>query len=312
MRIYDTVESMIGQTPLIRLRGASERSRNLVLGKVESSNPGGSVKDRIAWSMIRQAEQSGKLKARGTIIEPTSGNTGIGLAMVAAARGYRCILVMPETASLERRVLFSAYGAEVRLTAGSLGMRGAISEAEEMLKTTAGAIMLRQFDNLANPEVHEATTGPEIWNDTDGRVDAVVSGIGTGGTATGVGRYLKRLNSQIKIIGVEPEESQVLAGQPAGPHKIQGIGAGFVPSVLDRALLDAVISVSSEDAFEWARTLAATEGILVGISAGAALAACETWLSHSGWVDRVVVVILPDSGERYLSTGIFQGDDARV
>ena len=312
MRIYDSVEALIGQTPLIRLRHVSERTGNLVLGKIESRNPGGSVKDRIAWAMVRQAEQSGQLRAGGTIVEPTSGNTGIGLAMVAAARGYRCILVMPETSSLERRMLFAAFGAEVRLISGALGMRGAISHAEDMLKTMDGAIMLRQFDNPANPEVHQATTGPEIWNDTDGKVDVVVSGIGTGGTATGVGRYLKRLKPTVQIVGVEPEESQVLRGHEAGPHKIQGIGAGFVPAVLDQSLLDDVVPVSSQSAFDRARILAATEGILVGISGGAAVAAAEAWLSRSASSEKVVVVILPDSGERYLSTGIFQGDDSNV
>ncbi len=312
MRIYDTVESLIGQTPLLRLRSVSERTGNLVLGKMESRNPGGSVKDRIAWAMVRQAEESGELRAKGTIIEPTSGNTGIGLAMVSAARGYRCILVMPETASLERRMLFAAFGAEVHLTPGASGMRGAISEAEEMLKTMGHAIMLRQFDNPANPAVHQATTGPEIWNDTDGKVDVVISGIGTGGTATGVGQYLKRLKSSVQIVGVEPEESQVLAGGDAGPHKIQGIGAGFVPGVLDQSVLDDVVAVSSQAALDSARALAVNEGILVGISAGAAVAAAKNWLLRSAVSEKVVVVILPDSGERYLSTGVFQGDHANV
>ena len=312
MRNFETVESLIGLTPLVRLRGISEQTGNLVLGKVESRNPGGSVKDRIAWAMVNQAEQEGRLKSGGTIVEPTSGNTGIGLAMVSASRGYRCILVMPETASLERRMLFSAYGAEVELTPGREGMRGAIERAEAMVREIPEAVILRQFDNPANPAIHEATTGPEIWNDTDGRVDGVVCGIGTGGTATGVARYLKRHRPTVQIIGVEPEESQVLRGKAAAPHKIQGIGAGFVPAVLDRDSLDAVVAVSSRTAFLHARRLARSEGILVGISGGAAVAGAEQWLAGSGWADKVVVVILPDSGERYLSTGMFQGDDESV
>ncbi len=312
MRIFETVEALIGITPLVRLRGISERTGNLVLGKVESRNPGGSVKDRIAWAMVNQAEQEGRLTLGGTIVEPTSGNTGIGLAMVSAARGYGCILVMPETASLERRMLFSAYGADVELTPGGQGMRGAIERAEALAKEIPQAVILRQFDNPANPAIHEATTGPEIWNDTDGRVDAVVCGIGTGGTATGVARYLKRHRPGVQIVGVEPEESQVLHGKPPAPHKIQGIGAGFVPAVLDRDGLDAVVAVASPAAFLTARTLARSEGILVGISGGAAVAGAEQWLVQSWWADKTVVVILPDSGERYLSTGMFQGDDDRV
>jgi cysteine synthase A len=312
MRIYDSVNHMIGQTPLVRLRTASELTGNVVAGKTESRNPGGSVKDRIAWAMVQRAELDGLLLAGGTIVEPTSGNTGIGLAMVAASRGYRLVLVMPESSSLERRLLFAAYGAEVHLTAGGLGMRGAITHAEALLKSLPSAIMLRQFDNAANPEVHAATTGPEIWNDTDGKVDAVVCGIGTGGTATGVGRYLKRLKPSVQIIAIEPAESQVLRGQTPGPHKIQGIGAGFIPSVLDLSLLDDVVPVSSEVAFDTARTLTATEGILIGISGGAAVAGAQSWLLRQGWKDRVVVVILPDSGERYLSTGMFQGEDKNV
>lgn len=312
MRIFESVEAMIGHTPLVRLKALSDRSGNLVLGKVESYNPGGSVKDRIAWAMVRRAEAEGTLRPGGTIIEPTSGNTGIGVAMVAAARGYRCILVMPETASLERRMLFSAYGADLVLTPGGGGMRGAIERAEALLREVNGATILRQFDNPANPEIHELTTGPEIWNDTDGTVDAVVAGIGTGGTATGVARYLRRHKPSLAMIGVEPEESQVLQGKPAYPHKIQGIGAGFVPTILERDLLTDIVAVRFEAAVQETRRLAASEGLLVGISAGAAVVAAETWIRRNRIENQTVVVILPDSGERYLSTGIFQGEVSHV
>jgi cysteine synthase A len=307
LRIYDTVESLIGQTPLVRLRQLSERTQNAVVGKLESKNPGGSVKDRIAWAMIRDAEESGRLRIGGTIIEPTSGNTGIGLAMVAAARGYQCILVMPESSSLERRMLFAAYGAEVQLTPGGLGMRGAIEQAEMLVQNLPGAIILRQFDNAANPMIHEWTTGPEIWNDTDGQVDVVFCGIGTGGTATGVARYLKQRRPLVRMIGIEPEESQVLRGGHAGPHKIQGIGAGFVPPILDRHLIDRVISVPDEAALMSTQRLPKEEGLVAGISSGAAYWATEQLLQEG--VSGSVVTIFADSGERYLSTGLYQPTD---
>ncbi|POB10693.1 cysteine synthase A [Sulfobacillus sp. hq2] len=309
MKTFGSVCDLIGQTPLVRLEGLSQTLGATVLGKLESYNPGSSVKDRIALAMIEDAEQQGRLHPGGLIVEPTSGNTGVGLAMVAARRGYRCILVMPDSASVERRMLFEAFGAKVELTPGRLGMTGAINRAKA-LEDEMGAVSLHQFDNPANPMVHYRTTGPEIWRDTDGTVTALVAGIGTGGTISGTARYLKERNRDIKVIGVEPAESAVLSGGQPGSHKIQGIGAGFVPEILERSLIDEVIPVPSDGAFKAARDLARTEGLLVGISSGAALVGAAQWLQHQ---DRpqVVVVILPDSGERYLSTALYR-EDAHV
>lgn len=308
MAYAKSVLELIGHTPLVRLRHLSDETGHEILAKLESCNPAGSVKDRIALSMVQAAEQQGQLQPGGVIIEPTSGNTGIGLAMVAAVRGYRCILVMPETASMERRLLFQAYGAVLELTPGRLGMPGAIERADQLVRATPGAITLRQFDNPANPAVHAKTTGPEIWHDTDGLVDILVAGIGTGGTISGAGSFLKTQKPAIRIIGVEPEESAVLHGQPPGPHKIQGIGAGFVPQVLDQGILDEVVTVSGEDAMAECRRLIRQEGILAGISGGAAVCAVRSVLKRETRDKRNVVVILPDSGERYLSTALFEGD----
>lgn len=305
MRIYDSICGLIGRTPLITLQALSDAAGSVVLGKLESFNPGGSVKDRIALAMVQDAEKSGALKPGGTIVEPTSGNTGIGLAMVAATRGYRCILVMPDSASIERRMLFQAYGAQLDLTPGRLGMTGAIERARELEKEAAGCTGLHQFDNPANPMAHFLTTGPEIWEDTDGEVTAVVAGIGTGGTITGVARYLKSKNPAVRIIGVEPAESAVLNGGQAGSHKIQGIGAGFIPGTLDLPVVDQVIAVPSQEALTTSRQIARSEGILVGISSGAAIAGAVKWLANAER-KQVVVVILPDSGERYLSTALYQ------
>ncbi len=308
MRTYNSVCDLIGMTPLVKLEELSDKSHCLVFGKLESFNPGGSVKDRIALNMVNAAEKAGVLQPGGTIIEPTSGNTGVGLAMVAAKLGYRCILVMPDSASIERRQLFQAFGAQVELTPGRTGMRGAIGRAKQMESEVAGAVSLHQFDNPANPLTHYQTTGPEIWRDTEGEVAAVVAGIGTGGTISGVAAYLKEKNPAIQIIGVEPEESAVLTGGPAGSHKIQGIGAGFVPNTLNRAVVDQVLTIASDEAFAAAKRLARKEGILAGISSGAAVAATQHWLESSGRVGQMVVVILPDSGERYLSTALYRED----
>ncbi|WP_053959304.1 cysteine synthase A [Sulfobacillus thermosulfidooxidans] len=306
MRTFESVCDLIGRTPLVKLQKISELRKCLIYGKLESYNPGGSVKDRIALNMVSHAEREGILRPGGVIIEPTSGNTGVGLAMVAAKRGYRCILTMPDTASIERRLLFQAFGAEVELTPGKFGMVGAISRAAELEKEIPGAISLHQFENPANPEIHRMTTGPEIWEDTEGMVTAVVAGIGTGGTITGIAQYLKERNPAIDIIGVEPAESPVISGGNPGPHKIQGIGAGFVPKTLDVSLLDYVIPISSEEAFHTARDLARSEGLLVGISSGAAIAAANEWLMQENREHATIVVILPDSGERYLSTALYQ------
>ncbi|OLZ10735.1 cysteine synthase A [Sulfobacillus thermosulfidooxidans] len=306
MRTFESVCDLIGRTPLVKLQKISELRKCLIYGKLESYNPGGSVKDRIALNMVAHAEKEGILRPGGVIIEPTSGNTGVGLAMVAAKRGYRCILTMPDTASIERRLLFQAFGAEVELTPGKFGMVGAISRAAELEKEIPGAMSLHQFENPANPEIHRLTTGPEIWEDTEGMVTAVVAGIGTGGTITGIAQYLKERNPAIDIIGVEPAESPVISGGNPGPHKIQGIGAGFVPKTLDVSLLDYVIPISSEEAFHTARDLARSEGLLVGISSGAAIAAANQWLMQEHREHATIVVILPDSGERYLSTALYQ------
>lgn len=307
-RIANSLTELIGRTPLLKLnRYVQQKELSAVLlGKLEYYNPAGSVKDRIAWAMIRDAEESGKLKPGSVIIEPTSGNTGIGLAAVAAASGYRIILTMPEIMSVERRKLLAAYGAEVVLTEGAKGMRGAIVKAQELAEKTPNSFIPGQFVNPANPQVHRETTGPEIWEDTDGKVDIVVAGIGTGGTITGVGEYLKKKNSALQVIAVEPADSPVLSEGRPGPHKIQGIGAGFVPETLDTSVYDEVITVKNEDAFQAGREIAHTEGLLVGISSGAALWAATEAARRPENEDKVIVVILPDNGERYLSTALFE------
>jgi cysteine synthase A len=302
---YESLWEAIGQTPLIRLTGVSDQTGWAVYGKWEAQNPGGSVKDRIAWSMIRAAEAEGVLKPRGTIIEPTSGNTGIGLAWIAAARGYRAIITMPETASVERRAMMRGFGAEVVLTPGSEGMRGAIKKARELQAGVPGAVILQQFANRANVEAHYRTTGPEIWNDLEGQVDAFIAGVGTGGTITGAGSFLKEHNPSIHIVAVEPEESAVLSGGEAGPHRIQGIGAGFVPEILDRGVYDELIQIHDGDAIRAAQTVMRHEGLAVGISSGAALEAAARVLAGRRPAGRAVVV-LPDHAERYLSTTLFQ------
>ncbi len=305
--IYPSITATVGHTPLVELsrikREASLPAR--LVAKVESFNPAGSVKDRVALAMIRGARASGRLPAGGTIIEPTSGNTGIGLCAVAAAEGYHAIIVMPDSMSVERQMLMRAYGAELVLTDGALGMAGAIRKAEELAAEMPGAIVAGQFDNPANPAAHEATTGPEIWADTDGKIDIFVCGVGTGGTITGTGRYLKSQNSAVRVIGVEPTGSAVLSGGKPGPHGLQGIGAGFVPGVLDISVLDEVLSVSEEEAFAAARLLSRREGILAGISSGAALHAAITIAKRPENTEKTVVVLLPDTGERYLSSGLF-------
>lgn len=306
-KIYQSVTELIGNTPLLAANNFS-KSNNLeksILVKLEYFNPAGSVKDRIAKAMIEKAEQEGKLKADSVIIEPTSGNTGIGLASFAAARGYKAILTMPETMSVERRNLLKAYGAEIVLTEGSKGMKGAIEKAKELAENTPNAFIPSQFTNRANPEIHEATTGPEIWDATDGKVDVFVAGVGTGGTLTGVGRFLKKHNPNVHIVAVEPETSPVLSKGVTGAHKIQGIGAGFVPITLDTAVYDEILTVSNEDAFKYGRQFARTEGILVGISSGAALSAAITLASREEYKGKNIVTILPDTGDRYLSTDLF-------
>jgi cysteine synthase A len=299
---------LIGKTPLLRLN-AYAKSKGLsagLIGKLEYYNPAGSVKDRIAKAMIDEAEQSGKLKPGSVIIEPTSGNTGIGLASVAAARGYRVILTMPETMSIERRKLLKAYGAELVLTEGAKGMKGAIAKADELAAETPGAFIPGQFVNPANPRIHKETTGPEIWEDADGKVDLFVSGIGTGGTITGAGEYLKSKNPAIKVIAVEPFDSPVLSEGSAGPHKIQGIGAGFVPDTLNTDVYDEIIKVKNEDAFLTGREVAKAEGLLVGISSGAAIWAASELAKRPEYAGKNIVIILPDTGERYLSTALFE------
>ncbi|MBC7099223.1 cysteine synthase A [Candidatus Bipolaricaulota bacterium] len=306
MRVADSLIDLIGGTPLVRLSRIGRGLPAELLGKLESKNPLGSVKDRIAWAMIREAEERGLLEPGGVVVEPTSGNTGIGLAFVCAIRGYRLILTMPETMSAERRLILSALGAEIVLTPASKGMAGAVRAAEE-LAARYGAFMPQQFENPANPRVHEETTAEEIWRDTDGRVDVLVAGIGTGGTITGVARVLKARRPEVYIVGVEPAASPVLSGGEPGPHKIQGIGAGFVPKVLERGLIDEVIPVTDGEAMEAARRLARQEGILAGISSGAALAAALKVASRPETCEKTIVVVLPDTGERYLSTGLFGG-----
>ena len=305
MNIANTVLERIGGTPLVRINKLNQGGAEVVV-KVESFNPGGSVKDRIAFAMIEAAEKAGKLKPGALIIEPTSGNTGVGLALVAAIKGYKLILTMPETMSIERRKLASAYGAEIVLTAGADGMKGAIAKALELQKQYPGSFIPQQFENLANPAYHQLTTGPEIWQDTDGKVDALVAGVGTGGTLTGTGEYLKAKNPDIKIYAVEPDTSPVLSGGTPGPHKIQGIGAGFVPKVLKTDLITGVITVSAENAGKTAREAAAKEGLLVGISSGAALYAALELAQKPEFAGKRIVALLPDTGERYLSTWLFE------
>lgn len=310
-KIYENITELIGGTPLVEVTGY-EKKHDLsgkVVVKMESMNPGGSVKDRIAAAMIDAAEKAGKLKPGDTIIEPTSGNTGIGLASVGAARGYHVILVMPDTMSVERRDLMEAYGAELVLTEGAKGMKGAIAKAEELAAEIPNSFIPGQFENSANPAVHRATTGPEIWDATDGKVDIFVAGVGTGGTVTGVGEYLKSKNPEIKIVAVEPENSPVLEGGQPGPHKIQGIGAGFVPDVLNTNIYDEVIPVSNDAAFAAARELARTDGILAGISSGAALAAATELAKRPENAGKMIVTLLPDTGDRYLSMGLFKDPD---
>jgi cysteine synthase A len=306
--IKNSATELIGGTPLLNVKGFAKAAgveNATLLAKLEYFNPAGSVKDRIALAMIEDAEKAGKLKEGATIIEPTSGNTGIGLASVAAARGYRAILTLPDTMSVERRNLLKAYGAELVLTEGAKGMKGAIAKAEELKDSIPGAVILGQFDNPANPAVHEATTGPEVWQDTDGAVDIFIAGVGTGGTITGVGKYLKSKKADVQIIAVEPEASPVLSGGKPGPHKIQGIGAGFVPSVLDTQIYDEIIPVKNEDAFAAGKAIAVKEGILVGISSGAVLHAAAEVAKRPENAGKTIVVLLPDSGDRYLSTPLF-------
>ncbi len=307
MRVYERITDLIGGTPLLKLNNyIAEKSLEAELYvKLEYLNPAGSVKDRIARAMIDDAEAKGLLKPGSVIIEPTSGNTGIGLAAVAASRGYRIILTMPETMSVERRNLLKAYGAELVLTEGAKGMKGAIAKAEELAKETPGSFIPGQFVNPANPAVHRATTGPEIWEDTDGKVDIFVAGVGTGGTVTGVGEYLKSKNPNVKVVAVEPTGSPVLSKGTAGPHKIQGIGAGFVPDTLNTEVYDEIITVENEDAFETGRTLARKEGLLVGISSGAAAWAAAELAKRPENKGKVIVALLPDTGDRYLSTPMF-------
>lgn len=297
------VTALIGNTPLVRLIHTDAPTTILV--KLESMNPGGSTKDRVALSMVKDAEKRGILAPGGTIIEPTSGNTGVGLAMVASARGYRCILVMPDSMSIERRRLLVAYGAQVVLVDGALGMAGCVAKAEELHQEAPNSIIAGQFSNPTNPAVHYATTGPEIWADTGGQVDAFVAGIGTGGTITGVGRYLKERNPAIHIVGVEPAASPLLTEGHAGPHPLQGIGANFVPDILDLSVVDEIIPVTGENAFAAARMLAQQEGILAGITSGAAVWAALQLAKRAKFAGKTIVALLPDSGERYLSTGIY-------
>ena len=308
MNVYTSIDQAVGHTPLVELRNI-EKIYNLkarLFAKVESMNPGGSVKDRVGIAMIDEAEAKGLLTPDSVIIEPTSGNTGIGLAMVCAARGYRCVIVMPDTMSVERRMILAALGAELVLTPGKDGMGGAIAKAQEMAESIPNAMVAGQFVNPANPKAHEMTTGPEIWADTDGQIHAFVAGVGTGGTVTGTGKYLKAQNSSVKIIGVEPADSPILSGGKAGAHGLQGIGAGFVPEVLDVSLLDEVLTVTTDEAYAAGRVLGRKEGILAGISSGAALHAAILVAQRDDFADKNVVVLLPDTGDRYLSTDLFK------
>ena len=310
-KIAKQLTELIGNTPLLELNKFSESKgiQTPIIAKVEYFNPGGSVKDRIALAMIEDAETKGILKPGATIIEPTSGNTGVGLALVSAVKGYKLILTMPETMSVERRNLVKAYGAEVRLTPGKDGMPGAIRAAEELRDAIPGSVILQQFENAANPARHYATTGPEIWRDTDGKVDIFVAGVGTGGTVSGTGKYLKEQNPKVQVIAVEPKSSAVLNGQPSGPHKIQGIGAGFVPNTYDAQVVDEVFDVENDEAIRTGREIAQKEGLLVGISAGAALYAASQIALRPENKGKRIVVLLPDTGERYLSTVLYAFED---
>lgn len=307
MKVYTSVSEMVGRTPLfepVRYAAAHGLRARLLL-KLEMKNPAGSVKDRVAMNIIAEAEASGRLQPGGTIVEPTSGNTGIGLAAIGCARGYRVILTMPDTMSVERRNIVKAYGAEVVLTPGAAGMQGSVDKAEELTRTIPGAIVAGQFSNPANPAAHYATTGPEIWADCEGQVDALVAGVGTGGTITGTGRYLKEQKSAVHVVAVQPAASPLLTGGPAGPHKIQGIGANFIPEALDCSVYDEVISVDNEVPMETARELGRLDGVLVGISGGAALWAATQLASRSEWEGKTIVVIMPDGADRYYSTDLF-------
>lgn len=307
MKVFKTMTDLVGGTPLLEIANYSKEYAPdaTILAKLEYFNPAGSVKDRIAKAMIEDAEKSGKLKPGSTLIEPTSGNTGIGLAAIAAAKGYKIIITMPETMSVERRNLMKAYGAELVLTEGAKGMKGAIAKANELAESIPDSFIPGQFNNPANPEAHKATTGPEIWNDTDGKVDIFVAGVGTGGTITGVGEYLKSQNPDVKVVAVEPAGSPVLSKGTPGAHKIQGIGAGFVPDTLDTGIYDEIITVENEDAFETGRAIARSEGVLVGISSGAAVWAATELAKRPENKGKTIVVLLPDTGDRYLSTPLF-------
>lgn len=307
MNIYENVSKIIGKTPLVRLSGLEKEwgSFATVVAKVEGMNPAGSAKDRVALQMLLDAEEKGLLKKGATIIEPTSGNTGIGLASLAALRGYRAIFTMPETMSRERQLLLKAYGAEIVLTEGAKGMAGAIAKAEELARSIEGSFLAGQFENPSNSKAHFLTTGPEIWEDTDGKVDAFVACVGTGGTVTGTGEYLKKMNPAIKIVAIEPKSSAVLSGEKAGPHGIQGIGAGFVPKVLNTEIYDEIYQATEEEAYEASRLLATKEGLLAGISSGAALACAKKLSQREEMRGKMIVVLLPDTGERYLSTPLF-------
>lgn len=307
-KVKESALELIGNTPLVKISRYAKKAgveNATILAKLEYFNPAGSVKDRVALSMVEEAEKAGILKPGATIIEPTSGNTGIGLASVAASKGYRAILTLPDTMSVERRNLLAAYGAELVLTEGAKGMKGAIAKAEELKDSIPGAVILGQFDNPANPKVHKETTGPEIWDQTDGKIDIFVAGVGTGGTITGVGEYLKSQNPNVKVVAVEPATSPVLSKGTAGAHKIQGIGAGFVPSVLNTKIYDEILPIENEDAFTEGKAFAVSEGVLVGISSGAALKAASILAKRPENTGKTIVVLLPDSGDRYLSTPLF-------
>lgn len=307
-RIYAKATELIGHTPLLKIENYMKSqgiTQAQILAKLEYLNPAGSVKDRVALAMVEDAEKKGILKPGATIIEPTSGNTGIGLASVAAAKGYRTILTLPETMSVERRTLLKAYGAELVLTEGALGMKGAIDKAEELERTIPGAVILGQFDNPANPAAHAATTGPEIWEDTDGEIDIFVAGVGTGGTITGIGTYLKSRNPKVQVVAVEPDDSPLLSGGEAGPHQLQGIGANFIPSILNTQVYDEIIRITTEEAYNAGRDIARSEGILVGITSGAALHAAVNLAKRPENAGKTIVALLPDSGDRYLSTPMF-------